>query len=282
MDNTFSAKDFVQNLAQDLVDSFARAGQATTPVLVGTAREQAVRLKLEKLFPQAVGVSTGCVIDIENKTSKQTDIIIYEKDICPVFSINDTPESSYYPCESVIAVGEVKSTLNTADLLDGFSKIESVKNLKRFGNEGSSFRKYCSRTVILGTKEESFNQFKKPLDQIYGFIICEKIGLTIDTFLAKCAEEVNKRPPYLVPNIIVSLHDGVLVYINIEQKKTCTDPTDADFLYFVNKKGENFQQLLSQLYSVITRGRSTDVFPFVKYIIDDANYPGGGRVFKLK
>lgn len=282
MDNTFSAKGFVQSLAQDLVDSFARAGRATTPVLVGTAREQAVRLKLEKLFPQAVGVSTGCVIDVENNTSKQTDIIIYEKDICPVFSINDTPESSYYPCESVIAVGEVKSTLNTNDLLDAFSKIESVKRLKRFGNEGTSFRKYCSRTVFFGAKEETFNQFEKPLDQIYGVIICEEIGLTIDTFLTKCAEEVEKRPSYLVPNMVVSLHDGVLVYIDSRQNKTCTDSAGADSLYFVNKVGENFQQLLSTLYCVITRGRTTDVLPFIKYIIDDSNYPGKGRVFKLK
>lgn len=99
--------------------------------------------------------------------------------------------------------------------------------------------------------------------------------------LAKCAEEVNKRPSCLVPNMVVSLHDGVLVYIDIEQKKTCTNPVDSDFLYFVNKKGENFQQLLAALYSVITRGRSTDVFTFVKYIIDDSNYPGNVIVFKL-
>lgn len=175
MESTFSAKDFVSFLAQDLVDSFDKAGRATTPVLVGSAREQAVRLKLEKLFPQAVGVGSGCVIDVQNNTSKQTDIIIYEKDICPVFSINDTPESSYYPCESVIAVGEVKSTLTTVDLLDAFVKIESVKSLKRFGNPGTSFRKYCSRAVMLGAKSETFNQFDKPLDQIYGFVICEKI-----------------------------------------------------------------------------------------------------------
>lgn len=83
MDSTFSTTEFVQDLAQDLIDSFAKAGRATTPVLVGSAREKAVRIKLEKLFPQAVGVSTGCIIDVEKHTSKQTDIIIYEKDILP-------------------------------------------------------------------------------------------------------------------------------------------------------------------------------------------------------
>lgn len=282
MESTFSAKDFVSFLAQDLVDSFDKAGRATTPVLVGSAREQAVRLKLEKLFPQAVGVGTGCVIDVQNKTSKQTDIIIYEKDICPVFSINDTPESSYYPCESVIAVGEVKSTLNTVDLLDAFAKIESVKSLKRFGNEGTCFRKYCSRVVMQGAPSETFDQFNKPLDQIYGFVICDKIGLAIDTFLSKCEEEIQKRPAYLLPNMIVSLHDGVLVHIDTKVNKICTDASTADALYFVNKQGENFQQLLSSLDYAITHGRTTDVFPFAKYIIDNTNLPGGGRLYKYK
>ena len=282
MVNSFSAIDFVHSLAQDLVDSFTKAGRATTPVLVGTAREQAVRLKLEKIFPQAVGVGTGCVIDVMNNTSKQTDIIIYEKDICPIFSINDTPESSYYPCESVIAVGEVKSTLSTNDLLDAFSKIESVKRLKRFGNEGTSFRKYCSRTVILGAKEETFDQKNKPLDQIYGFVICEKLGLTVDAFLSKCAAEINNRASYLVPNMIVSLNDGILVYIDSKHNRSCNDSAGADSLYFVNKEGQNFQQLLSTLYHVITQGRSTDVFPFTKYIISNSNYPGGGRLYKFK
>ncbi len=282
MDSTFSARDFVSSLAQDLVESFDKAGRATTPGLVGSAREQAVRLKLEKLFPQAVGVGTGCVIDVQNNTSKQTDIIIYEKDVCPIFSINDTPESSYYPCESVIAVGEVKSTLNTADLLDAFAKIESVKSLKRYGNQGTSFRKYCSRSVILGATSETFDQINKPLDQIYGFVICEKIGLTIDTFLLKCGEEIKKRSAYLVPNMIVSLCDGVLVHINTKMNKFCIDSSPADALYFVNKQGENFQQLLFSLDFVITHGRTTDVFPFSKYIIENSDLPGDGRRFKIK
>ena len=281
MDNTFSAKLFVQGLAQDLIDSFAKAGRATTPVLVGSARETAVRSKFENIFPQSIGVSTGCVIDVENHTSKQTDIIIYEKDICPVFSINDTPESSYYPCESVIAVGEVKSTLGTNELLDSFAKIESVKQLKRFGNEGNSFRSYCSRTVLFGSSEERYDQMKKPLDQIYGFVICEKIGLSKDTFLGKCAEEIRKHPSYVVPNIIVSLHDGALIYLDSKNHRACTTPEGADSIYFVNKDGENFQQLLANLYSMITRGRTTDVLPFNKYIINNTNYPSNGTVYNL-
>jgi hypothetical protein len=43
------------------------------------------------------------------------DFIIFEKNLCPVFSINDNPDTTYYSCEGVIAVGEIKSTLNNED-----------------------------------------------------------------------------------------------------------------------------------------------------------------------
>lgn len=281
MESQFFAKEYVRTLALELINSFAKAGMATTPGLVGSAREKAVRNKLEKIFPQAVGVATGCVIDVENNTSKQTDIILFEKDICPVFSINDNPETTYYPCESVMAVGEVKSVLGTRELMDAFNKIESVKCLRRLLNEERSFRGYCSRTVLYGTIYERYNQFEKPLDQIYGFIICERFGLSIETILAKCKEEIKKRLPSTVPNMIVSLNDGVLVCFDSKNKRTCTDSRGADSLYFVNKPGENFQQLLANLNAILVRGRTTDVFPFEKYIINNSNYPPHGHVFSL-
>ena len=282
MDIKFSARGFVQTLAQDLIDSFAKAGRATTPGLVGSARERAVRNSLERLFPQAIGVSTGCVIDSENNTSNQTDIVMFEKEICPVFSINDNPDSSYFPCESVIAVGEIKSTIGTSEILDSFNKIESVKRLRRFGRDSICFRSYCSRAVLRGVESQRFDQEKNPLDQIYGFILCESIGLTLDTFLIKCKEEANKRDPWLVPNIIVSLNDGILLFINSKDHRSCTDTNGADSIYFAKHPEGNFTLLLSNLNGVISNGRTTDTFPFQKYILSSPNFPPGGRILYLK
>ena len=39
------------------------------------------------------------------------DVVLYEKEQCPVFCINNSAETTYYPCEGVLAVGEVKSTI---------------------------------------------------------------------------------------------------------------------------------------------------------------------------
>ena len=57
-------------------------------------------------------------------TSTQTDVILYEIEQCPIFSINDTTEATYIPCEGVVAIGEVKSTLTTTDLKDSINKMK--------------------------------------------------------------------------------------------------------------------------------------------------------------
>ena len=76
-------------------------------------------------------MGSGFVIDSYGGTSRQADIVLYEQDICPVFSVNDTPETTYYPCECVLAVGEVKSSFDRNSVQDAFSKIASVKRLRR-------------------------------------------------------------------------------------------------------------------------------------------------------
>ena len=77
------------------------------------------------------GAGSGCVIDTHGNTSRQIDIVLYERDICPVFTVNDTPESTYYPCEGVVAVGEIKSSIGKQKMKDSFQKIKSVKRLRR-------------------------------------------------------------------------------------------------------------------------------------------------------
>ena len=148
MKNGFNSKKYVKELAIELIQNFTNAGKATTPQLIGTAKENEVRGKLQKIFPPLINVATGCVIDSKNNTSRQTDVIIYEKDFCPIFSINDTPEASYFPCESVIAVGEIKSTLNNTELIDSIDKIKSVKILKRFFARKNGTRSYGSKLII--------------------------------------------------------------------------------------------------------------------------------------
>lgn len=171
MKPNFSTDIFLNNLAQELIQNFVHAGAATTPSLVGGARETEVRQKLEMLLPQMVSVASGCVIDSYGATSSQTDIVIYERDNCPVFSINNAPEATYIPCEGVVAVGEIKSTLATSELQDSVAKIRNVKSLDRRINNATCYRQYGSSYIIQGGNSQTYDPVNKPWDQIYGFIL---------------------------------------------------------------------------------------------------------------
>ena len=48
----------------------------------------------------------------------------------PGICIDDNPETTYYPCEGVIAVGEVKNRVGKTEFDDSVKKIESVKKLR--------------------------------------------------------------------------------------------------------------------------------------------------------
>ena len=118
MTQTFDPDKFIARIGQRLVEQFDDARAATSPSTIGSAMEQPVRNQLEQILPRGIGVGSGFVIDSEGGTSRQTDVVLYEKDICPVFSVNNTPDTTYYPCEGVIAVGEIKSTLDKQRLGD--------------------------------------------------------------------------------------------------------------------------------------------------------------------
>ncbi len=112
MQNSFDSREFVNRIGKNLVVAFDNARQlATTPELVGDAMEHPVMEKLGQILPNGIGIGSGCVIDTKGATSRQMDVVLYERDICPVFCVNNSPETTYYPCEGVIAVGEVKSKI---------------------------------------------------------------------------------------------------------------------------------------------------------------------------
>jgi len=275
MEQTFNINAFLEHLANELINNFTFAGQATTPGLVGSAREKTTRQKLETLLPPMVGVGTGCVIDSFGRSSKQMDIILFEKNLCPVFSINDNPDTTYYPCEGVIAVGEIKSTLNNAELEDIFAKTESIKSLRRFGvpskgvlvpEETMSFRHYGNTGAFECTKEEEFNQDTKRTDQIFFFAFCGELGVQPQTLLDKFSELSKKYPKQNLINLISILNHGLLLYMNKGKKQIrYWNGDDTDSIYLTSKRTNNFQFLINRLIEVVRSYRTTEIKAFSKY-----------------
>ena len=59
-----------------------------------------------QLLPRDMVVAFRCVIDSFGTTGRQLDVIFYVENLCPVFSVNENPASTYYPCERVITAGD--------------------------------------------------------------------------------------------------------------------------------------------------------------------------------
>ena len=161
------------------------------------------------------------MIDSYGATSRQQDVIFYERDLCPVFSINDTPQTTFHPCEGVIAVGEIKSRLDRDSLEDAFKTVASVKTLRRHavahcmphpetGAPIPRTRKYLSP----GGDESAINLDRAPeqkaSDQIFGFVLAGESRLTRESLVAAFAALSAGKDHDLLPNLLVT-SDGHVV-----------------------------------------------------------------------
>lgn len=95
--------------------------------LKGRAREIFAKNLLTPFLSPNVGICTGIVVDSQGGSSRQIDIIVYDKTLIP--SLMFTNEEGIVPIESVLATIEVKSKLTREELLKSVQNSHSVKNL---------------------------------------------------------------------------------------------------------------------------------------------------------
>jgi hypothetical protein len=266
----FNAKHFIDELAKELVGQFGRASGATTPGLVGSARERAVHVKLQSLLPSAAGVGSGCICDSDGQVSKQTDVVVFEKAYCPVFSFEPQSGANFYPCEGVIAAGEVKSTLNLSELKDSYTKCASAKMLRRHTDNSACFRNYGSPNwieVVDTAEEHKFDQTRHLTDQLFYFILCGHLLVKPDTLLRQMKELSSATERSQLPNIIISLNDGTFSYYDAKGEALMGSIDSAGILY---SAGGRFPYLLACLHWMITKGRTTHSLPFDRYVTGGA------------
>jgi hypothetical protein len=276
MANMFRPVQFIERVARQLVFEFDDARQAGTPGLTGSAREHPARRKLELLLPHVSAVGSGLVIDSYDGVSRQQDIVVYERPHCPIFSVNDTPEATYYPCEGVIAVGEVKSTIGSKELDDAFEKIWSAKRLRRHAVPSNhldgmpaaiDYRSYGTSNSFAALPRDQFDQQNKWTDQIFGFVLCGNFGLSQATLLSRAADLWSAAPASEGPNMLVSLNDGLLQPMSGTAASLLPSPLEASRVGFCNESGKGFVQLLRSVLRHIRRGRTVDLNHFDRYLL---------------
>lgn len=95
----------------------------------GVARENILKDFLDQYLPKKYAISKGEIVDSEGNRSKQCDLIIYDHLSCPILYVSK--DSQIFPAESVYAVIQVKSVLNTHEVESSINNIKSVKMLNR-------------------------------------------------------------------------------------------------------------------------------------------------------
>ena len=270
----FDPATFVNKIAEKLVLEFEHASAAGTPGLIGSARENPARKQLEKLVPSFGSIGSGIVIDTFRSRSAQEDIVLYERDHCPVYSVNDTPEATYFPIEGVIAVGEIKSVVDKPTLFDALAKVRSAKILKRWSvrtQEGSmpasaDYRCYGSGLTMATVPEDEYDQDKKYRDQVFGFILCKSFRSSGDAVLDNLLEFSQAHGHQYMPNIIVSLSDGFVQTMSLPSNCLQPSPLTANAFAFVPEKRRAFAFLVHALRQHAREGRTSPLYAFDRYM----------------
>ena len=212
----FDSAEFVNDIGILLVHAYDGARRATTPGLVGDAIENPVRTLLAAVLPSGLSVGTGCVVDSYGTASRQMDIVLYERDICPVFRVNDTPEATYFPCEGVVAVGEIKATIDGPKLDDCFEKIRSVKILRRYWEQFQTtvpgekrYRNYGISGNVVGIRSEDENE-ERERDEVFGFVLAGMSKLRPERLIRRYEDRARALEASTCPNVLATL-DGAYV-----------------------------------------------------------------------
>ena len=302
MDSAFDVDQFIARIGSRLIDQFDDARRATSPSTVGAAMEQPVRKQLEQILPRGIAVGSGFVIDGGGNTSRQTDVVLYEKDICPVFSVNDTPETTYYPCEGVIAVGEVKSTLDRQTLEDAFEKIASVKRLQRHAVHHLVPHPTTGEPLVMdrpygSLHDQSLLDMAKASErskatQILGFVIAGQLRVQADTICDAFLEFTRRTGDAHSPNLVTILSGGLLTWGNISKQRqrevkwsdknksyvleerhgtqltweTSWSPEEASCFQY-SEETETFRTLIRWIWEKYRIGRTSDARAFDRYFL---------------
>jgi hypothetical protein len=121
-------KELAQSTIRHAIERSKSAKQVEHLGFRGRAREIFAQSMLAPFLESNFGVCTGFIVDSRGNSSRQIDIIIYDKSLIPsiMFSVTE----GIVPVESVLAAIEVKSTLTAEELRSAIQNARSVKALQ--------------------------------------------------------------------------------------------------------------------------------------------------------
>ncbi|MFR6019119.1 MAG: DUF6602 domain-containing protein [Paraclostridium sordellii] len=202
----------------------------------GMYREDVVKDFLRLFIPGNLDIDDGFIITNDNSVSTQCDIIICDKSASPLIKTKN--KQKFFPSETVVGIGEIKSTLSKNELATALNKLAKNKSLRKplnFLNDKGF------NNVVKCYKHTNVYDDLNPYNHIFSFLICKKLNFNLD----KICEEIDSLYDDEIPikyrhNIILSLDDGILLYSR--NSKSIAYPTMGNYIhsssYMKNQDGD--------------------------------------------
>jgi hypothetical protein len=181
---------------------------------LGASRETIIRGFLQNYLPKRFDVTTGFLFDCSGKVSDQLDVIIANTLASPRFET--VGGKRFFPCEAVVAVGQVKSALTSrAEFAKAFRNLESAKSLDRSaGGTACDIR-----------SGEILNPLENHKDQIFTFLLVTGRALGQRSAQEFILEHVLATAPHVWPNIVLALDRYLATFCC--DSGVCPNPMDA-------------------------------------------------------
>ena len=262
------ANNIINELIKERVDIFRSAFELRAKVLFrdddkqnnlrhpgefGIYREAIVRDFLHSFLPQRLAIDTGFIVNSLGDVSRQIDLVIYDPSLTP--PLESQNRQKFFPVETVIAAGEVRSNVDRAQFKDALIRLSEIKQIRSaLPDEVSTVVRRQELSDI------EYNPDQICYDQVFTFLICNLINFPLrhDRNFPSKLNDIYKSVEYEHRhNSILSLKDGLLHY-------TCDfpegKPYDCSFPVLPNREEGNLNKWI--------QGHNDDYFPFKNFCSD--------------
>jgi hypothetical protein len=107
-------RDLILARVQAAMETAKAVTNIPHPGLKGQLREIVIRDIFRPLLPSDVGVGTGEIISVDNRQSREQDVVIFDKRILPPILAEQV--LGIFPIESVLYAIEVKTTITATEI----------------------------------------------------------------------------------------------------------------------------------------------------------------------
>ena len=196
----FSLEGLLKGAAKRMQDDLAERLVAH-PGELGQGREEILRAFLRAYLPRRFEVSSGFAFDSRGEVSQQLDIVIFDSLTCPRFETSGG--TRYFPCEAILAVGQVKSSIRgRKQLAPALANLESAKRLDRSADGKATDHR----------SGDPLDPLQNHLDQIFTFLFVTGRCLEPSSLQHAFTEHVLTVPAHTWTNLIIAFGHALVTF----------------------------------------------------------------------